>query len=188
MSHETARPATRGWVRWITWIAVLVPIPYGISRLLWAVGIPFGIDGEALGEDFHAPGWGSLYILLLVLLTEGTALYTHAFLLARASRVPGWIPLLAGRRVRSRLVIAPLLAPIVVLASFNHWSLEYISDGFAMPPEVAEDMPPWSFWGQVAVFWVWGLSLPVATFAYWRRPRTRRAPPAWRPPRPRSDT
>jgi hypothetical protein len=160
------RPRPPRWVVWITWAAILTPVPYGVSRILWAVGIPLGIDGEGLREEFQTPGWGSLYIVLLVLLTEGTALYTHAFVLSRAHTVPGWIPLLGGRRVWRWLVIAPLLAPIVILASFNSWSLQYILDDFAMPPEVAEDMPGWSFWGQVAVFWIWGVSLAIATAAY----------------------
>ena len=103
---------------------------------------------------------------MLVLLTEGTALYTHVFVLSRPRVVPGWIPLLGGRRVRRWVVIAPLLAPIGILASFDSWSLPYMLDDFAMPPEVAEDMPGWSFWGQVAVFWIWGLALAVATAAY----------------------
>jgi hypothetical protein len=115
------------WVVWTTWAAILTPIPYGVSRILWAVGIPLGIDGEDLREEFQTPG---------------------------------------GRRVRRWLVIVPLLAPIFILASFNHWSLQYVVDGFAMPPEVAEDMPGWSFWGQVGVFWIWGVALAVATAAY----------------------
>jgi hypothetical protein len=39
-------------------------------------------------------------------------------------------------------------------------------------------MPAWSFWTQQAIFWIWGLSLGLATFAYWRatRPVGRAAP------------
>jgi hypothetical protein len=151
---------------WVTWTAILTPVPYGASRLLWAVGIPVGIDGEGLRREFEIPGWGSLYVLLLVSLTEGTGLYTHVFVRSRAGVVPGWIPLLRGRRVRPWLVAAPLVAPIAILWSFNQWSLQYVSDGFAMPPHVAEGMPAWSFWGQVAIFWTWGLSLTTATAGY----------------------
>jgi hypothetical protein len=67
--------------------------------------------------------------------------------------------------------VATLLVPIGVLASFDHWSLQYIFDGFAVPPDVARDVPAWSFWGQVAIFWTWGLSLAVATAAYAREAR-----------------
>ena len=41
-----------------------------------------------------------------------------------------------------------------------------------MPPRVAEGIPGWSFWGQVLIFWVWGVSLTLATAIHlWRTVR-----------------
>jgi hypothetical protein len=41
---SAARSTDRRWVGWITWVAILAPLPYGLSRLLWAAGVPFGIS------------------------------------------------------------------------------------------------------------------------------------------------
>ena len=119
-------------MRLVIWTAILAPVPYSLSRLLWALGIPLGID-EALLRDFDSPGLGSLYILALALLPEATAMFTHTFVLTRAARVPDRVPGVGGRPVRPGLIVAPLLAPIVILGGFNLWSLGPILDGFVIP-------------------------------------------------------
>jgi hypothetical protein len=141
-------------LRVIAWIAVLAPLPYGVSRLLWAAGIPVGIREESLENMLHLPGWNSLAVLGLAALAEGTALYTHALILAGRRPVRGW------------LAVVPLIAALAVMWGINLWSVQYILDGFALPPESGQDLPAWSFWGQTAVFWIWGSALAVATAAY----------------------
>jgi len=165
-----SRPQRR-WVRWVTWAAILAPLPYSLSRLLWAAGIPLGIEEELL-RDFQSPGRGSLYILCLALLPEGTALFTHTFVASQTRTVPHRIPYAGGRPVRPALIVAALLPPIVILAGFNAWSLGPITDGFTIPASNA-GLPGWSFWGQVATFWIWGIALTVATAAYWHATRAR---------------
>jgi hypothetical protein len=147
------------------WLAIIAPLPYSLSRLVWAAGIPFGID-EQLLRDFRSPGIGSLYILCLALLPEVTALFTHAFVVSRRRTVPAGVPLVGARRVRPALVVTVLLVPIAILAGFNLWSLGPITSGFSIPADNA-GLPGWSFWGQVATFWIWGIALTVATAAYW---------------------
>lgn len=175
-SRPSARPP-HARLRWITTLAILAPLPYSVSRLLWAAGLPIGIDEELLRE-FDSPGAGSLYILLLALLPEATAWFTHVFVASRRRTVPARVPRLGGRPVDPALVVAPLLAPIGILAGFNLWSLGPIADGFTIPAD-NEGLPGWSFWGQVATFWIWGVSLAIATAVYWldmRAPRRRRSP------------
>ena len=152
------------WLRWVTWTAIIAPLPYSLSRLVWAFGIPFGIEEDLL-RDFHSPGVGSLYILCLALLPEATALFTRTFLASRRRDVPGGVPIIGGRSVRPGLVVAVLLLPIGILAGFNLWSLGPITDGFSIPA-ANRGLPGWSFWGQIVTFWVWGVSLAVATAAY----------------------
>ena len=65
----TIRDRDNRLVSAVTWVAVLAPLPYTVSRVLWAAGVPAGIDPELL-RDFHSPGWGSLYILGLAALAE----------------------------------------------------------------------------------------------------------------------
>ena len=161
----TAVTPRAAWVTTVTWIAVLAPLPYSLSRLFWAVGIPLGIEEDLLRE-FHSPGWGSLYILCLALLPEATALFAHTFMVPRRPTVPDGVPLFGGRRVRPALVVTVLLVPIVILTGFNAWTLGPIADGFVIP-DTNHGLPGWSFWGQVATFWLWGVSLTIATTAYW---------------------
>jgi hypothetical protein len=56
----------RHWalVRWgkaATYAAFLLPLPYGITRLAWALGLPLGIDQDLSGNPLTAPigeaGW-----------------------------------------------------------------------------------------------------------------------------------
>jgi uncharacterized membrane protein len=155
MTLTTTRPR----LAWVTTLAILAPAPYALSRLLWAAGIPIGIDAEMLHDDFRAPGWGSVQILLLAVLCEATALYTAVFIRDRR------VPVLAGRRVRPWVVTLPLLAPIAILAGFNVWGVGLMLDGFTIPADNA-GVPGWSFWGQIAIFLVWGVSLTVATVSY----------------------
>ena len=171
MNKKTSARTDPDWLRRVAWVAVLAPVPYTLSRLLWAAGVPIGIDDELL-NTFRVPGWGSLYILGLVLLVETTVLLTHRFLVLKARTMPHWVPLVGRRHVRPGLVVAALLAPITVLILFGIWSLGPITDGFTIPDGNA-GLPGWSFWGQIATFWAWGGALTVATAAYWHRMRRR---------------
>jgi hypothetical protein len=169
-AQHPERPVTEPRrVRWVTWLAVLAPLPYSLSRLLWAAGIPFVIS-EATLRKFGAPGWVSLHLLLLALLSEGTGLFVHTFVLHRTRTVPNWIPVLRGRPVRPGLVIAPLLLPIAVLAFAAGQTADVLFLG---------DLPSGIEAGErrgivmtTVIFWVWGVSLTVATFAYFRRTRS----------------
>src|SRR4051794_8014846 len=135
--HHPAAPRTRSrrLLHWITWLAIIAPAPYAVSRLLWAAGIPLGIDEQLLHDDFQAPGWGSLQILMLAALCEATGLYAAVFIRDRRREVPDRVPLIGGRRAIPGLVVAPLLAPILILAAFNAWGVRLMLDGFTMPPE-----------------------------------------------------
>lgn len=164
------------WIAALTWLAVFAPLPYSVSRLLWAAGVPVGID-EQLLREFHAPGWGSLYILFLALLADGAAIFTHVFVRSRARHVPRWIPVLGGRPVRPRVVIALLLMPIALLLWRGASHLPLVLDGFRIPDEMA-GVPEWSLWTQIGLVWVWGVALCTATIAYHRA--TRAWPPAAR--------
>ena len=162
---------TPPWLRWVTVAAIVAPAPYSLSRLIWALGIPLGIDG-ALLREFDSPGIGSVYMLLLALLPELTALVTQTFILSRRKTVPQRVPLVGGLAASPALVVPALLPPIVILTGFNAWSLGPILDGFVIPAG-NEGLPGWSFWGQIAVFWVWGTSLTIATAGYWWSTRGR---------------
>ena len=162
-------PLEPRWVSPVTWLAIVAPLPYSLSRLLWAAGIPLGIDEELLRE-FHSPGWGSLYIVLLAALADATALLTHIIVRPRARRTPAWIPVLGGRPVRPRLVIAVVLLPTAVLTWRGALHLSFVFNGFAIPDDIG-GVPHWSLWTQAVLVWIWGASLAAATVAYHRATR-----------------
>ncbi len=160
-----------GWINAVTWIAIIAPLPYSLSRLLWAAGVPLGIDRQLL-DDFNTPGWGSLHIVGLAALADATALLTHVIVRPRARTAPTWIPIINGRRVRPKLVIAALLLPTAVLTwRALHLTLVF---GFRIPDDIT-GVPGWSLWTQAVLVWIWSLSLAAATHAYWRATRTRRS-------------
>jgi len=150
-------------------VAIVAPLPYSSSRLLWAAGIPVGIDPDLLHE-FDSPGWGSLYILALAALADATALVTHVVVRPCARRVPAWVPVLGGRRVRRAVVIGVLLLPLAVLTWRGALHLTMVFDGFRIPDDVT-GVPHWSLWSQAVLVWIWGASLAAATFAYYRATR-----------------
>jgi hypothetical protein len=164
------RPAA--WIRWVTWIAILAPLPYTVSRVLWAMGIPLGIDADVLHNELHAPGLGSLFILLLGVAAELTALWTRTYLLLRPSRHPRWLPILRHRPVRPGVVIAPLLIPILILAGANAMSAPWIANGFERSADTESNVADWAVSVAAVEFWIWGVSLTIATAAYWLAART----------------
>jgi hypothetical protein len=82
--------------------------------------------------------------------------------------------MLGRRPVGRRAVMGALSMPIAILAVANASTVPVMLDGFTIPADNA-GLPGWSFWGQVATFWIWGLALTAATLVYWRstRPRAR---------------
>lgn len=112
--HGPARIGSR-WATWVAWIAILAPLPYSLSRVLWAMGVPVGTTTQGL-RDIDIPGSGARYVLMLAVLTEATALFVHRFVLARARTLPRRLPLVGGRAVRPRMVVGVLVVPILILA------------------------------------------------------------------------
>lgn len=142
----------------IRWIAVLTPALYGLSRVAWAAGIPIGID-RALLDELDAPGWGSLYILALVTLSETTAYCTHHFLIREERSLPQWLPVASGRPLTQRTVLAMLAAPLAVLWLVMASSVSLLAHGLT---DAQAGLPGWSSWLQIATFWIWGTSLTAA--------------------------
>ena len=158
------------WATWVIWLAILAPLPYTLSRVLWAVGIPVGFSSAGLRE-LDIPGWGSLTVLGLALLAEATAVFVHVVVLSRACTVPRWVPLVHGRRVRPRMAIAVLALPIAVLV----YALAISASaplGLLELPDTSPNQEGWGgAWLTIVVFSVWTPALIATTWIY--RLRTR---------------
>ncbi|MEU8893484.1 hypothetical protein [Streptomyces sp. NPDC048442] len=100
--------AVRRWVNLAAHAVPLAVLPAGLWRMALAVGIPVGFSGQ-LAKDWQPGLEASSYITLLTLVTEGLALMTLGLVRPWGERVPHWIPLLGGRRVRTWAAVVPAL-------------------------------------------------------------------------------
>jgi hypothetical protein len=166
LSDPNTRVMPSRWMRRITWVAIVAPLPYSVSRVLWAMGIPLGIDADVLHDELHAPGLGSVFILLLGVAAELTAWWTRAFLLERPEAYPRWLPMLRGRPVRPVVAAAPLALPIAILATVDAMSAPWIVNGFERDADSSSNVADWAVSVAAVEFWIWGVSLAVATAAY----------------------
>lgn len=139
-------------------VAVAVPVLYASTRILWAIGIPLGLDPEFYAEGLKVGLWHSGLVLAFSGLAG--ALLTLGLVQKWGERLPRWTGPLAGRRVP--ILLATLPASIVALALFT--------GGMGLVQSVLlHDVDLSSNWvtiGPTLLFPLWALALGWATYAY----------------------
>ncbi|GAA4911082.1 hypothetical protein LX16_2622 [Stackebrandtia albiflava] len=143
-------------------VAVVVPLVYGATRWLWALGFPLGMDPVDFADGQREGVW--LAGALLATLGAGGAVLTLGLVQRWGEVFPRWMVGLAGRRVPPMLAVVPatFVSVLVTAAGFM-----YIRVVVVMGVSV-EDMAatlPETLWP------VWGAALLTATVAYRRRRR-----------------
>jgi hypothetical protein len=83
--------------RWATYVAVVIPIPYAVTRWAWALGFPLGISEEFLREGQEVGLWWAGAALAV-----GGAILTLGLVQRWGEVFPRWIPFLGGKRVPIR--------------------------------------------------------------------------------------
>lgn len=166
--------------RTVTWLAAFVALaalPSFVYRLPMAVGYPMGFS-EVFMQNLHAPGWGSLYVVALGLLTECCGLLCLGLVRSWGERWPDWLPTLAGRPIPVPLVAVPALFGASALTAFGagyvYTSVTADGDG---PTGILEALMHLSYAPMVA----WGPALFLLVGHYVRRRRSK----AWVGPTPR---
>jgi hypothetical protein len=162
--HRTETPK---WITLIGLLAVLIPILYVISRMLWALGIPLGIEQSRM-EELGLPGAGSISLVLLSLPALATAWFTFRFVIQDGRSVPRWIPILGGLIPERKWVIRLLLVPVFILTYANAVNLIVLSTDLA-PSDDMEALSTWSLWAHVILFLAWWAALVIVTVRFWRR-------------------
>ncbi|MFF2077981.1 hypothetical protein ACFVXG_24890 [Kitasatospora sp. NPDC058162] len=164
---DSPAPAPRWAVR-AAHAAALTTVPSGLWRIALGLGLPVGYSDQVLRQDFHIPGWGTVYVIGLSVVSEALALLTLGLVRPWGEVVPSWIPLLGGRRVR------PLAA--VVPAALGSVALVLVWSGFASwwtTEEHPAMLGPWHT--VVGVLYqplvLWGPLLAAVTVSYYRRHR-----------------
>jgi len=100
------------WATRAAHLVSLVVLPAGLWRLGVAAGFSMGMsDADTAG----LPGWQSLSIASLSIITEAVALLTLGLVKPWGERVPGWIPRIGGRRIPPRPVVAVALTGAALL-------------------------------------------------------------------------
>ncbi len=146
--------------RWAVAVAVAVPAFYALTRLAWALDIPFGVRDEFLVElgDARFAGLG-----LALAAFAGCAL-TMGLVQRWGEVFWSWVPRIGGRPVPVRMALVPavFVASVVFSAGLAFWRLVLVGKVTETPGDVAD----WAAWVP-ELFWpLWGVALAVAGLAY----------------------
>ncbi len=124
-------------------------------------------------ERGHVPGWGSLYLIGLSVVSEACALLTLGFIRPWGVVYPRWLPGLGGRRVPPAVAIVPATLAALLLTLVSVQVCLATDQGFQADPE------PGFPTGVAALVMlacylpllVWGPLLAAATIGYCLRVR-----------------
>jgi len=155
------------WGRIATYVAMLVPVLYALTRYAWALGIPLGMSEEHWRWGQERGEWISGLFL------ANFGLVGAALMLGLVQRwgevFPRWMIGLAGRRVPIALAVVPasIMSVLFIVAGITLWS----AYDRMVEAAAAGGLDFWIVAGPVAVFPVWGVALAVATLGYYYRRR-----------------
>lgn len=146
--------------RWAVTVAIAVPAFYALTRLAWALGIPFGVRDEFLVEL----GSGKLAGLGLALTALVGCVLTAGLVMRWGEVFWSWLPVLGGRSVPVGMAVVPavFVGSVVFSAGLAFWRLVLVGE-ISETPGAVED---WAAWVP-ELFWpLWGVALAVAGIAY----------------------
>ncbi|MGW5684327.1 hypothetical protein [Nonomuraea sp. NPDC003754] len=158
---------TREPVRWgrpVTYAAALLALPYAISRISWAAGIPLGIPAEDIAAGNADGGWISETVLGG--LCVAGAVLTIGLVRRWGEVFPRWIPFLRGRRVPVWFAVVPGLAASVMLVQAG--ARLYLA---MLTGDITITAERWGTFLPGLAWLPWGLALAAATYAYYLRRR-----------------
>ncbi len=156
----TAPDAASRWGRWVTYAAVVLPLPYAATRLAWALGVPLGLSGE-LGASFETEG-ARIAETSLGGMALGGALLTLGLVQRWGEVFPRWVPVLGGKRVPPALAIVPATLVSVALTAGGLTMFRLQAAG-------SFDGTGWGAGAPTLLFLPWGVALGLATLAYHQR-------------------
>lgn len=147
--------------KWITIIAVLAPLPYAISRFVWA----FWIDPQFAQVN----PMGQITALVFGLICIGGSILTLGLIQRWGEVFPRWLPLPGNKRVPIMLAVLPAsLIAIAITAAGVVFTSAFLGVTLHLIP--ADGVIFSQIWSTVGpmVFWIpWGVALGLATIAYY---------------------
>ncbi|MER5302947.1 hypothetical protein ABT039_26290 [Streptomyces lasiicapitis] len=117
--------------RWAERVAHAIPLLL-LPQCLWRLPFAFGYD-MGTGTGSIGSLWISVpYIFGLSLVTEALALLSFGLVRGWGEVVPGWVPLLGGRRVRPVAALVPaVLGGLGATVLFGPFTLGALGVGFS---------------------------------------------------------
>lgn len=163
------------WGRIAVYVAMVAPVLYAITRYVWALGFPLGMNEEQFRLGQESGKWIGGALSLGTFILVGAILMLG--LVQRWGEVfPRWMIGLAGRRVPIALAVVPasLASVLLVVGGIGIWSglgqmvtnaAAAGSEGLKLIEEIVIGVGP------TLLFPVWGIALAVATLGYYYRRR-----------------
>ncbi len=118
----TIVPGTPRWAVICAWGALASVVPSSVWRTLVGIGVPLGWSDEHL-ELEHIPGWGTLYVIALSVISIGAASLTLGLVQPWGERFPQWVPWLGGRRTATWFVVAAAALGAAAVTRFIVFSI-----------------------------------------------------------------
>ena len=173
MSDREAMKSVAGTPRWAVltaWGALASVVPSSIWRTAVGLGVPLGWSPAHLRLE-HIPGSGTAYVIWLSVASVAAAALTLGLVYHWGEQVPSWVPVLGGRRLPVRPVVAmavagALLVAVLIALSIAHWPAV---SGFRERPASAPALLMLACYAPAVL---WPPLLLATSFAYARR-RTR---------------
>lgn len=128
-------PTPPRWARVAAWATVACVTPSAVWRTAVGIGVDLGWSSEQL-ERQAIPGAGTVYVIVLSLLSFVGAGLTLRLVRPDGDRLPGWVPVFGGRRLPTAAVVGASLTGVGVVGwigvmSVRNW--DRVS-GFADQP------------------------------------------------------
>jgi hypothetical protein len=145
----------------------LMTLPSGLWRLGLVAGSSMGMVDDA-GRPLYLEGTGEqIYVVFLSIFSEAVALIAFGLVRPWGEVAPRWIPFIGGRRVNPYAAIVPAILGGLSLIAIWTYGFRDVFTGDFLPFAG----PGWAalMIGCYAPLQLWGPSLLILTWAYYRR-------------------
>src|SRR5215216_2088367 len=167
----TTPDSAERWGRLATYVAVIIPVIYAVTRWAWALGFPLGISEEFFREGQEVGLWWAG--AALATLAVGGAVLTLGLVQRWGEVFPRWIPFLSGKRVPIWFAVVPasLVAVLVTTAGLMFVRMTLTGRLGAILGEGVLSAENWAALAPELLWPLWGAALGAATLAYYYRRR-----------------
>ncbi|HZG17048.1 MAG TPA: hypothetical protein VE710_18835 [Candidatus Bathyarchaeia archaeon] len=154
-----ASSSAQRWGRWATYVAILAPAYYDITRIAWLLGIPLGVTEELFQSLQKSDAvWAGAGLALVSIVG---AILTHGLIKPWGETFPRWFPFWAGKRVPVALAVVPAgLVSILLTVTGIQVVIQFILTG---------DFQNWGATTPLLFLPIWGIALGGATIFYFYR-------------------